>query len=264
VSKGKFTFQALPFEYYDDLELLVEEDESLFTVSVYGQVYQKLPGDYSDGMEVWVVDDEGNVIGKTTPDKDGKFMFEKLSPDEEYLFMLAEDDENLNIIIVDEDGKVLEAAKRLIDGKYRYVRLASDQNVITLINEIDEVIKIAENENFIISKVLYDFASDEINKTAALELDKLVLILQKNKHVGVELSSHTDSKGTEERNMKLSQRRADAAVNYVVSKGIETKKIIAKGYGETIPVAPNEIDGKDNPKGRAKNRRTEFKVIKLK
>ncbi|MFB0923809.1 MAG: hypothetical protein QMB65_00770, partial [Vicingaceae bacterium] len=173
VSKGKFTFQALPFEYYDDLELLVEEDESLFTVSVYGQVYQKLPGDYSDGMEVWVVDDEGNVIGKTTPDKNGKFMFEKLSPDEEYLFMLAEDDENLNIIIVDEEGKVLEAAKRLIDGKYRYVRLASDQNVITLINEIDEVIKIAENENFIISKVLYDFASDEINETAALELDKL-------------------------------------------------------------------------------------------
>jgi outer membrane protein OmpA-like peptidoglycan-associated protein len=264
VSKGKFTFQALPFEYYDDLELLVEEDESLFTVSVYGQVYQKLPGDYSDGMEVWVVDDEGNVIGKTTPDKNGKFMFEKLSPDEEYLFMLAEDDENLNIIIVDEEGKVLEAAKRLIDGKYRYVRLASDQNVITLINEIDEVIKIAENENFIISKVLYDFASDEINETAALELDKLVLILQKNKHVGVELSSHTDSKGTDERNMVLSQKRADAAVNYVVSKGIETKKIVAKGFGETIPVAPNEIDGKDNPEGRAKNRRTEFKVIKLK
>lgn len=231
VSKGKFTFQALPFDYYDDLELLVEEDESLFTVSVYGQVYQKLPGDYSEGMEVWVVDDEGNVIGKTTPDRDGKFTFEKLSPDEEYLFMLAEEDENLNIIIVDEEGKILEAAKRLIDGKYRYVRLDSDQNVITLINEIDEVIKIAENENFIISKVLYDFASEEINKAAALELDKLVLILQKNKHIGVELSSHTDSKGTEERNMKLSQRRADAAVKYVVSKGIEAKKIIAKGFG---------------------------------
>ncbi len=210
-----------------------------------------------------MVDDEGNIIGKTLTDKNGKFIFEKLSPDDEYLFMLAENDGSLKMIVLDENGKVLESAKRLIDGKFRYVRLDADQNVITLINEVDEVIKIAENENFIISNVLYDFASDKINEVAALELDKLVLILQKNKHVGVELSSHTDSKGTEERNIKLSQRRADAAVHYVVSKGIAKDKIIAKGFGEKMPVAPNQINGKDNPEGRAKNRRTEFKVIKL-
>ena len=245
--------------------MLEEEDESLFTISVFGQIYKKLPGDYSGGMEVWVVDDEGNVIGKTRADKDGKFTFDKLSPDEQYLFKLAEDDSELNVIIVDENGKVIESAKRLIDGKYRYVRLDGDESVITLINEVDEVIKIAENENFIISKVLYEFASSEINEAAAFELDKLVLILQKNKNVGVELSSHTDSKGTDKKNMELSQERAEAAVKYVVSKGIDAVKIIAKGYGETVPVAPNELpSGEDNPEGRAKNRRTEFKVIKLK
>jgi outer membrane protein OmpA-like peptidoglycan-associated protein/tetratricopeptide (TPR) repeat protein len=265
LGKGKFTFQSLPYEYYDELELLVEEDESLFTVSVFGQVYKKLPGDYSDGMDIWVVDDEGNIIGKAKSDKNGRFSFDKLSPDEQYLFMLAEDDENLNMIIVDENGNVIESAKRLIDGKYRYVRLDADQNVITLINEIDEVIKIAENENFIISKVLYDYRSAEINEAAAKELDKLVLILMKNKDIGVELSSHTDSKGSDSYNMQLSQKRADKAVEYVVSKGIDKNKIIAKGFGETQPVAPNELpNGKDNPVGRAKNRRTEFKVIKLK
>lgn len=264
VSKGKFTFQALPFESYDDLELLVEEDESLFTVSVFGQVYQKLPGDYSNGLEVWIVDDEGNIIQKVKSDKDGKFTFVKLSPNDEYLFMLAENDGSMNIIVLDENGQVLESAKRLVDGKYRYVRLDADQNVITLINEIDEVIKIAENENFIISKVLYNFGSSDINAAAALELDKLVLILNKNEQIGVELSSHTDSKGTDANNLILSQKRADAAVTYVVAKGILADKIIAKGFGESIPVAPNEINGKDNPEGRAKNRRTEFKVIKLK
>ncbi len=265
MGKGKFKFQALPYSYYDGLEMLKEEDESLFTISVFGQIYQKLPGDYSGGMEVWVVDDEGKIIGKAKADKDGKFKFDKLSPDEEYLFMLAEDDETLNMIIVDENGKVIEAAKRLIDGKYRYIRLASDKNVITLINEIDEVIKIAENENFVISKILYDYDSDAINESAGLELNKLVLILKKNKDIGVELSSHTDSKGSDKFNMELSQKRADKAVDYVVSKGIDKSKIIAKGYGETQPVAPNELpNGKDNPDGRAKNRRTEFKVIKLK
>jgi len=216
-------------------------------------------------MEVWVVDDEGTIIGKALADKNGKFTFNKLSPDEQYLFMLAEDDETLNMIIVDENGKVIEAAKRLIDGKYRYVRLASEKNVITLINEIDEVIKIAENENFVISKILYDYDSDIINDAAAKELDKLVLILKKNKDIGVELSSHTDSKGGDKFNMELSQKRADKAVEYVVSKGIDMNIIKAKGYGETQPVAPNELPNKkDNPEGRAKNRRTEFKVIKLK
>lgn len=264
LGKGKFTFRALPYAYYDDLELLVEEDESLFTITVFGQLYQKLPGDYSDGMEVWVVDDEGNIIGKAQSDKDGRFTFDKLSPDDEYLFMLAEDDQSLNMIIVDENGKVIESAKRLIEGKYRYVRLDADQNVITLINEIDEVIKIAENENFIISKVLYEYRSAEINELAAIELDKLVLILKKNKDIGVELSSHTDSKGSSSYNEVLSQKRADKAVEYVVSKGIDAAKIIAKGYGETQPVAPNELpNGKDDPEGRAKNRRTEFKVIRL-
>ena len=265
VGKGKFKFQALPYEYYDELELLKEEDESLFTISVFGQIYKKLPGDYSGGMEIWVVDDEGNIIGKAKADKNGKFSFDKLSPNDEYLFMLAEDDETLNMIIVDANGNVIDAAKRLIEGKYRYIRLDADQNVITLINEIDEVIKIAENENFIISKVLYEYRSSKINEAAAKELDKLVIILKKNKDIGVELSSHTDSKGSDSYNMQLSQKRADAAVEYVVSKGIAEKKIIAKGFGETQPVAPNELpNGKDNPEGRAKNRRTEFKVIKIK
>jgi outer membrane protein OmpA-like peptidoglycan-associated protein/tetratricopeptide (TPR) repeat protein len=263
--KGRFTFKTLPYAYYDELELIEEVDESLFTVTVFGQVYKKLPGDYSGGMEILMVDDDGNIIGRSLSDKDGKFTFDKLSPDEQYLFMLAEDDDGLNVIILDGNGKVLEAAKRLIDGKYRYVRLDADQNVITLINEIDEVIKIGENEKFVISKVLYDYRSSEINEAAGLELDKLVLILKKNKNIGVELSSHTDSKGSESYNMELSQKRADKAVEYVVSKGIDKNKIKPKGYGETMPVAPNELpNGKDNPEGRAKNRRTEFNVIKLK
>lgn len=263
LGKGKYNFQALPYDKYDELPLLEEDDESLLTVSVFGQLYKKLPGDYSGGMEVWVVDDEGNIIGKAKADKDGKFVFDKLSPDEQYLFMLAEDDEDLNLIIVDETGKVLEAAKRLIDGKYRYVRLSSEQNMITLINELDEVIKIAENDNFVISKIFYDYKSSDVNPVAAKELDKLALILLKNTGINVELTSHTDSKGSDEYNLRLSHERAQKAREYILLKGVNTNRITAKGLGETSPVAPNtNPDGSDNPTGRAKNRRTEFKIIK--
>ena len=204
-----------------------------------------------------------NIIGKAKTDKDGKFVFEKLSPDEQYLFKLAEDDSNLNLIIIDENGRVLEAAKRLIDGKYRYVRLNGEQNMITLINELDEVIKIAENDNFVISKIFYDYKSSDVNAMAAKELDKLALILKKNKGVNIELTSHTDSKGSNDYNMRLSHERAQKAREYILEKGINSNRITAKGLGETMPVAPNENpNGTDNPAGRAKNRRTEFKIIK--
>ncbi len=264
LDKGKFTFKALPYTYYDELELLEEVDESLLTINIYGQVYKKLPGDYSEGMEILILDEEGNVIGKARTDKDGKFIFDKLAPDEVYLFMLEEGNDSFNVILLDENGKVIDAAKKS-DGKFKYLRLTSDKTIITLINEIDEVIKIAENENFIISKILYDYDSYEINEPSKKELDKLITILKKNKDIGVELSSHTDDIGSASFNLSLSQKRADAAVEYILSKGIEKKRIIAKGYGKAHPIAPNKLpNGDDNPEGRAKNRRTEFKVIKLK
>lgn len=263
ISKGKYKFQALPVEKYDELPLLEEKDESIFTVSVFGQIYQKLPGDYGEGLEVWVVDEQGNIIGKTKTDKDGKFIFDKLSPDGQYLFMLAEDDPSINIIIVDENGRVLEAAKRLIDGKYRYMRLTGDKNVITLINELDEVIQIVDNDSFVISKIFYDYKSTDVNEASAKELDKLAIILQKNKAIGIELFSHTDSIGSDEYNYRLSHERAQKARQYVISKGVNSNKITAKGMGEKVPVAPNtKPDGTDNPEGRAKNRRTDFKIIK--
>lgn len=262
--KGKFNFKALPYSYYDELEMIEEVDESLLTINIFGQVYKKLPGDYSEGMEVLILDEEGNIIGKAKTDKNGKFVFEKLAPDEVYLFMLEEGDDNYNVILLDENGKVIDAAKKS-GGKYKYKRLSSDKTIITLINEIDEVIKIAENENFIISKILYDYDSYEINEASKKELDKLITILKKNKDIGVELSSHTDDIGSEKFNLNLSQKRADAAVEYIISKGINKNRLIAKGFGKSQPIAPNKLpNGDDNPDGRAKNRRTEFKVIKLK
>jgi outer membrane protein OmpA-like peptidoglycan-associated protein len=98
---------------------------------------------------------------------------------------------------------------------------------------------------------------------AAKELDKLVVILNKNKDVRIQLFSHTDSKGSDEYNLRLSHERAQKARSYIIEKGINSNRITAKGLGESQPVAANENkDGTDNPAGRAKNRRTEFKIIK--
>ncbi|MGZ4089526.1 MAG: OmpA family protein, partial [Bacteroidia bacterium] len=76
------------------------------------------------------------------------------------------------------------------------------------------------------------------------------------------IQSHTDSKGSDQYNEKLSQKRAESVVNYLIGKGINPLRLKAKGYGESKPIAPNEnSDGSDNPEGRAQNRRTDFKII---
>jgi outer membrane protein OmpA-like peptidoglycan-associated protein len=78
----------------------------------------------------------------------------------------------------------------------------------------------------------------------------------------VEIGSHTDSTGTDSYNMKLSQRRSESVVSYLISKGIPTERLVAKGYGMRLPIAPNtNPDGSDNPEGRQLNRRTVMKII---
>jgi peptidoglycan-associated lipoprotein len=124
--------------------------------------------------------------------------------------------------------------------------------------------KIILEKAIVLENIYYDFAKWDIRASAAQELDKLVDILVDNPEINIELSSHTDSVDTEAYNIRLSQRRAESAVNYIIQAGISPTRIIAKGYGETQPIARNtNPDGTDNPEGRQKNRRTEFKVTSI-
>lgn len=115
----------------------------------------------------------------------------------------------------------------------------------------------------VVKNIYYDYGKFRLKKEQKEIIDEAVVSLMKEApEIVVELGSHTDDHGGESFNLKLSQRRADEIVNYVIKCGIEKSRIIGKGYGYTVPVAPNKFDdGTDNPDGRALNRRTEFKVI---
>ena len=89
------------------------------------------------------------------------------------------------------------------------------------------------------------------------------MFLNDNPKITIELSSHTDSRGKDDYNMKLSQKRAEAAVAYIVSKGIDQSRITAKGYGESKPKNKCKNGVKCTEAEYAKNRRTEFKVTKV-
>lgn len=116
-------------------------------------------------------------------------------------------------------------------------------------------------EKFVLENIYYDFDQSKIRPDAALILDKLVATMRNNPTLKIELSSHTDSRGAKKYNEKLSQRRAQAAVDYIVAKGIERDRLVAKGYGESRLV--NKCaDGVDcTPDEHQANRRTEVEVL---
>lgn len=165
----------------------------------------------------------------------------------------------------------LEAGKeyQLVARKPNYINTTSANFIDTKTEATDKTIE----SNFTLSKVSpkaiaidninYEFDRSDLTNSSTLTLDTTILkIMLLNPDIIVEISSHTDDKGSEEYNQKLSQKRAESVVAYLISKGISRERLKAQGYGESAPVAPNRNkDGSDNPNGRAKNRRTEFKII---
>jgi OOP family OmpA-OmpF porin len=119
------------------------------------------------------------------------------------------------------------------------------------------------NKPIVIKNILYDFNKADLRPESKVILDGVVKIMVDNPKIRIEMSAHTDSIGSDAYNNKLSQARAQACVDYIVSKGVSDSRIFAKGYGKMRPIAPNSLpDGKDNPDGRQLNRRTEFTVLK--
>ena len=119
--------------------------------------------------------------------------------------------------------------------------------------------KIIKNKAIEVKDIFYDYNKYNIRPDAAIRLDTLVQTLMDNPKIDIELSSHTDQRGKDAYNMKLSQQRAEAAVTYIVSKGIAKSRITAKGYGETRPIVLKPTTEEEYQR----NRRTEFKVTRI-
>jgi outer membrane protein OmpA-like peptidoglycan-associated protein len=129
--------------------------------------------------------------------------------------------------------------------------------------------KLELNKKIVLHNIYYDFDKCNIRSDASAELDRLVQIMKENPTMEIELSSHTDQRGTDAYNNKLSQCRAESAVAYIISKGISKNRIVAKGNGKTqlledcstIKDCPTTAQG-DCP-CHQNNRRTEVKITKM-
>ncbi len=119
-------------------------------------------------------------------------------------------------------------------------------------------------KTFVLKNIYYNFDKWEILKESAVELDKLVVLMKVNSDLKAELGSHTDSRGSDEYNEWLADKRSKSAVQYIINKGISQDRIFAKGYGEyqLVNQCENGVDCPDIV--HRINRRTEFKILDFK
>jgi outer membrane protein OmpA-like peptidoglycan-associated protein len=103
----------------------------------------------------------------------------------------------------------------------------------------------------------FDFGKATIRESSFSSLDTLAQTLIDAKNWKLDIAGHTDDKGSDEYNLKLSQNRANAVKDYLVKKGVNAETITAQGFGESKPIVPN-----DNDSNRERNRRVEFKITK--
>lgn len=192
---------------------------------------------------VKLLDNQGTVIEETFTDDNGQFEF-KVYSDEDYILI----GEKENYFSTRGDfstiGKELDKSK-LVEF---ITNVEFEKNLI-----LDRIVV---NKSIVLDNIYYDLDKADIRKDAALELDKLVVILEDNPNISIELSSHTDDRSSVEYNQDLSQRRAESAVTYILSKGIDQSRIRAKGYGESQLIIQNAQTEEEHQI----NRRTEFKV----
>ena len=248
-TRGFFTSNREGGKGDDDIYTFVNNDPNLKIVnySLKGTTLTQKNDDNEliilGNSNVKLVDIEGNIIEETFTDSNGEFEF-TVYTDEEYILI----GEKENYFSTRGDfstiGKELDKSKL----KEFITNVEFEKNLI-----LDRIIV---NKSIVLDNIYYDLDKADIREDAALELDKLVIILEDNPNISIELSSHTDDRASVEYNQDLSQRRAESAVSYILSRGIDVNRISAKGYGESQLIIQNAKTEEEHQV----NRRTEFKV----
>ncbi|MEQ9423096.1 MAG: OmpA family protein [Cyclobacteriaceae bacterium] len=203
------------------------------------------------------------LVDEAVTGKNGKFEF-RVYPEEDYILIGEKADYFVTRGTFSTMGKSVD--------KSTLTEMVTDIRFDTKLN----LNRIVVEKAIVLDNIYYDFDKDDIRSDAAVELDKLVQLLKDNIEIDIELGSHTDSRATDVYNQDLSQRRAQSAVDYIISKGVEADRISARGYGESTPMVlkrnGQEIaltegviekieDEEQREKFHQMNRRTEFKVV---
>ena len=266
---GKFHFEILAGDTASIAHMEVDDSQLRF------EIKNTLLDDQKKAMantKVSLMDKNGKVIQTTTTDAEGNFSFSNLPADITYFVAVDETDPRLGkmnkLFLADSKHNIIRELN--LKNGFKYGILAADEKSMGTLSVYDPWIealnlkKQAKKDSmFIIENVYYDYQDYKILPAAARVLDKVVSVMKVNPEILIELDAYTDSRGAADFNLDLSQKRAAAAVDYMVKHGADKKKLTGKGLGKAHQLNncgdPGVICTEDQ---YAVNRRTEFKITK--
>ncbi len=206
----------------------------LITVTVRSEA----SGESVAGATIELRDESGMAIETVTAGDDGSYTFASPLCDTPYV--------------------VFATNKGYLNAE-KAVRTANDIDQSALLVDLNLPAQFVSNK-VNINTIYFDFDKFNIRKDAAKELDKVVQVMNEYTELMIEAGSHTDSRGKDKYNMRLSEKRAKSTVDYIVSKGIDASRITYQGYGETQLVNACSNGAKCKEEEHQLNRRTEFKI----
>ncbi len=269
MEKGKYKFEIIPSDEAT-MSLMTVDDQPL-KIDVKGRLIadnqERTP---LASVKFLLMNERDEVISFHVTDVDGNFSFPGLLPSGKYNFAIdAIDSKRIafnKIFVTDEHGKIIKEILKDAEGVFKFKLLASERAQLATIAEEDfdpwTNLKFTEakKEIEIIENIYYESGSFKILPAAETVLTKAIDAMKKNPTLLLEVQSHTDATAGDEYNMELSQKRANTVVDYIVSKGIDKKRLTAKGFGETqiLNRCANGVDCSDEE--HRQNRRTVFKL----
>jgi len=238
---GEYAYMSTEKDSYGESDIvrikLLEREKPDPVMLVSGNVYNKKTNQPLSASLLYETLPDGNLAGNGTSNPtDGAFKI-VLPYDKNYLIRANADhffaqSENLN----------LDSLRRL-----GYKEIHKDLYLVPI--EVGSVVRL--------NNVYFDFDKYNLRPESFVELDRVVKMLQENPAIEIEMSAHTDSRGSDDYNYKLSDNRARSVMEYIISKGVAASRIRSQGYGETKPIVPNDTD-----ENRQLNRRVEFTILK--
>lgn len=248
-------------------DLSINDDE--MTMSVNATIYGDNTSNPIGKLKVILLNDAYQVIDSALTDDFGAFKFKYL-PFLKRFYLSAENDKNMldaftNILIYNKDYNLIKIMTHEKGRKISYKPVNAEIFRLREVEIEDPWLELMDKKTnpvkkIIIENILFESGGYTIKPSAREILNKVVVVLQTNKNLKIEVGAHTDNEGSDEYNLKLSELRAKTVFNYITKAGIDPKRVISKGYGETKLLnkcEPTPCTASE----QAKNRRIEFIIL---
>jgi len=264
-------------------ELTIGDDEMKMDVkaTIFGDNVNNPIGK----LKILLLNDNYEVIDSAITDNFGTFKFKYL-PFLKRFYLSAENTDNVldvfkNILIYSSDDNLIKIMTHQKGTRFTYIPLSAEMSSMRDIEIEDPWLELVGSTNkeaesnmpeltekkpgssrkLIVENILFEPNRTDISPQAKEVLDKVVLVLDKNQSLRIEVGAHTDSKGSAEANLKLSEMRAKTVREYIISSGIDHVRVLSRGYGETKLLNHCDDTHSCTEKEHAQNRRIEFRIL---